>query len=361
MIPYSRHEITEEDKKAVLEVLSSDWLAGNGPITRQFEDALCEYTGYSNCVVLNSCTAALHLAFIVALEKYETIQTSNLTFVASVNAILLANKQARVVDPNRDTYLVDFNSKFDYFNGASVPVSFAGYPSNNAIVSDDAHYIQNSMAFNRDVEVSAGSTHAVKSICSAEGGYVLTNNGYFAQRIRQLADHGRLGGLCEEPGYNYRMPSLNAALGLSQLKRLDMNIWHKSEIADSYYKHWKHDNRIILPPNHPNHAWHLFVIRLPNCTASKRDRFRLLLKENNVATQVHYPPITSLPLYHKQRDRIKYGQVDSSAFYQERDFDEFYGSLVSIPIFASMTWSEVEIVQNTIDLALDQLEIEYAK
>lgn len=338
VIPYSRHTITGDDKRAVMAALDSDWIAGNGPIVREFEEAVAEYTGYKYAVAVNSATSGLHVALLTALAwleeeglKYSQIVIPALTFVATANAVLSLSKKVITTDV--------FGSLTNL--SCHIPVSYAGYPilnSRKAIVVDDAHYLYPKANSITDSPISVISTHPVKPITTGEGGVILTNTHDIYDTALSISNHGY--GQLGQYGYglNFRMPSINAALGLSQLKRASDNLEWRKEIAGRYYAAFVGINKIELPPYHEHHAWHLFVLRMRGVD---RDKFRLKLKAKGIGTQVHYRPL------------YLYDHIPKTVAAHPNTQDVWENG-VSIPMFSGMTNSDVTKVINAVCEVLNE-------
>lgn len=341
-LPYSRQTISKADREAVLNALDSPHIAGNGPLTQQFEESLAEYTGYRYAVAVANGSCALHLAYLCArmLRGLTCIVTTPLTFIATASAAIHANLNVVLGDINEHTYVLDTKSAY------RTPVSYAGYPANDAYISDDCHYIVRNMA-SRNIDISVGSGHPVKPIACGEMGWLLTNDFEAASYCRQLRDHGRVDGKAIVPGFNYRVSDILCALGISQLRRLDESLERRKQIASTYYEHWRDDSRIVLPANHDRHGWHLFVVRVKN-----RERFRELLLNEGVQTQWHYPLVQNLPIF-ANTDRIA---IDARVDLKKQN--EIGSQIVSIPLFAGMSDDDTNDVIMAVDMALDIMENE---
>jgi dTDP-4-amino-4,6-dideoxygalactose transaminase len=340
VLPYSRQDIREEDIATVSDALRGDWLAGCGPLTRQFEDALCEFTGYDHAIVTTNGGTALHLAYLASFRPGQTIWTTPLTFVATASEAVHAKLKVRLSDIDQETYLLS-RVGYNY-----VPVSYAGYPSVTAGVSDDCHYLYPNMAHDRPgVITSVVSLHATKTITSSEGGIVLTRSDDVAEHCRMMRNYGRIDGKSVCAGHNYRLPDVLCALGLSQLNRATTNLERRNEIAMTYYEHWQDDDRIKLPPYHDRHNWHLYPIRV-----KQRDRFRQLMATKRITCTVHYPLIHTLSIMANQPEISIDRDVDL------RKQIEIASQLVSIPLFSSMTDEDVMDVIEAVDITLDELE-----
>jgi dTDP-4-amino-4,6-dideoxygalactose transaminase len=340
VLPYSRQDIRDEDIAAVSDALKSNWIAGNGPLAKKLEDALCEYTGYEHAVVCSNGSAALHLAYLSHFDRGETIYTTPLTFVATASAAIHAGLKVCLSHIDENTYLLDKGGGHN-----RVPVSYAGYPSDNAVVSDDCHHLYPNMRHDRNVITSVQSFHAVKPLPLGEGACVLTRSDTVAESCRMMRNHGQIDGQSIIAGHNYRLPDYACALGLSQLPRLTSNLQRRIDIASAYYEHWRNDERIKLPPYHKRHAWHLFPVRV-----KQRDKFRQLMADKRITCTVHYRLIHTLPIMANQPEISVDYDVDLLSQHK------LGSELISIPLFSSMTDEDVMDVMEAIDITLDELE-----
>lgn len=321
MIPYVKHQVTQEDIDAVTECLRSDFLAGNGNVVRAFEKAIAEYTGYRFAIAVNSATSGLMVAYAISLSETLSATIPALTFVATHN-MLNRSIPYRIKDV-QNTLTLD---------RSDVGVSFAGYPVYHCLVADDAHYLYPDQVNNFN-KISVISTHPAKHITTGEGGVILTNDPVYYDEMSRLVDQGRgVNRVGFGFGYNFRMPSINAALGLSQLSRARANLAVRKRIAMFYMERLGGYDKIELPPWHPDHAWHLFVIRLRGID---RDWFREELKKEGIGTQVHYPPLYHYPHIRKTEDCPV--------------AEDAYANGLSIPLFSSMTTQETWDVVNAIE------------
>lgn len=318
--------ITTKDKKAVSTVLSSDWIAGNGETVEKFESAIAEYTGYKHAIAVNSATSGLFVAYSVVfpyigIPKGQPLSMPANTFVATANMAIAAGYTVKLVDTDDDGVL---RNRITH-----VSVTYSGNPEPQGIVGDDAHYIMRNMA-QRSQLVSVLSTHAIKPITTGEGGVVLTSDSILHERMRKLVDHGR----SQDGfgfGYNFRMPAINAALGISQLAAMDENLETRKTIA-AMYKTQLCDIPVQHPAWHDTHCWHLYPIRAESQVV--RDKLRQFLFDNNVGTQINY---TSLDTYE---------HIGESEYQQNAR--EYARYSLSIPMSAAMTQDEAQYVIDTI-------------
>jgi len=342
-LSYGKHWITEEDIAAVNAVLRSERLT-QGPVAEKLESELCRRTGAGHCVVVSSGTAALHLACLaVSLERFGEeaawrAVTSPITFTATANAPLHAgadsvafsdvNTESGLIDPDAAGEVVDVQSNGGREPGILLPVSLNGLPPNLAelektarrfnwaMIEDAAHSLGGTYEAGRMSCASAScvhgeaailSFHPVKHITCGEGGAVLTHDGALARRVRRLREHGLVraaqtpAGTAwkytqEDLGLNYRLSDLHAALGLSQLGRLETIAERRRGLAAAYRELLDKplfQEQVALPPDEPGHSWHLFAIRFREAPA--RDAAYAFLREAGIGAQVHYQPVYHLP------------------------------------------------------------------
>jgi dTDP-4-amino-4,6-dideoxygalactose transaminase len=344
---YSQQSIDESDIAAVVKVLRSPWLT-QGPEVERFEAALCEYTGARYCVAVSSGTAALHLAYRVARKR--RLQTSPLTFVATANAAVMVGMDVCFADVDSGTGNVSLTGFHDCL---SVPVHYAGraapIPDTGAVVEDAAHALGGNCA---DCCGKIGncahslatclSFHAVKSVACGEGGAVLSNVEGFAQEVRELRSHGRSAdGECQAVAPNYRLTDIQAALGRSQLLRLDAGVAHRAELAARYTDLLRHVDGVKCPEPMPGGAWHLYTARFDE---TQRDRILSELKSSGILAQKHYsPPVHLHPAYRKRfgYERAEFPNAEAWA-----------ASEISLPLHVGMSDRDVNRVVEALKVAL---------
>jgi len=339
-ILYGHQFIDSSDIKEVVKVLKSDWLT-QGPKVLEFEKELAKYCGAKYAMACSSGTAALHLAYLAAGLKTgdEAITTPN-TFAATANMLLAVGAKPVFGDIRLDTYNLD-ESKIEKLvnkkTKAIVPVHFAGQPcemkkikniarKNKLIVIEDAchalgaKYRNSKIGSCRYSDMAVFSFHPVKSITTGEGGAVLTNNKKYYERMILLRSHGihkdKQGkNIMAELGFNYRLTDIQAALGISQLKKLDKFIKYRRQVADWYKRAFAGDENIILPKEIKSNfsSWHIFVIRVAN--NQRRDKLAAYLKEKGVGVNFHYPAVYGHPFY--RRSGYKNVKLEKMETYQK--------------------------------------------
>jgi UDP-4-amino-4,6-dideoxy-N-acetyl-beta-L-altrosamine transaminase len=369
MIPYGRQDITQADIDAVIGVLKSDYLT-QGPIVAQFEQSVVSFTGAKHAVAVSNATAALHIACLaLELGPGDWLWTTPNTFVASANCALYCGAQVDFVDIDPKTYnlcpqklevkLIQAH-KTNKLPKVVVPVHFAGQPCDMAaihalgqkygfkIIEDASHaiggrYKDEPVGNGRYSDITVFSFHPVKIITTGEGGMALTNNDQLATRLGLLRSHGitRDSAMMTQPihgpwhyqqvalGFNYRMTDIQAALGVSQMKRLECYVTRRHQIAKRYNELLA-DLPLILPWQGPNclSAHHLYVVRLQldRIALSHREVFEAL-RANEIMVNLHYIPVHTHPYYRKMG--FNYGDYPCS--------EQYYEESISIPIYPTMT------------------------
>jgi perosamine synthetase len=361
MIPYGRQSIDAADIDAVADVLRSDWLT-QGPTVDRFEDAIAERVEARHAVAFSSGTSALHgAAFAAGWGPGDQVFTSPLTFMASANCARYVGARPRLVDIDAATLNLDVSQVPRDADGV-VPVHYAGLPVDLAAIDVDRTKVVEDAAHALGASDPSGpigncahsamccfSLHPVKPITTAEGGVVTTNDDELNDRLRRFRSHGivhkpELGGWYYEisdVGYNYRLTDVQAALGLSQLTKLDRFIARRNEIA-SHYREVLANLPIGLPPAAPQgfvHGYHLFAVQVSN-----RRQVYERLRSAGVATQVHYVPIHHHPV-----------SIDTGV--SARDLpvcNAVYDRLLSLPIFPDLTDEHVGAVVAALTRSIDE-------
>lgn len=376
-LPYGRQSIDQSDIDEVIGVLKSDFLT-TGPKVKDFEKALADQCQARYAVAVSSGTAALHLAYAAAgLGPGDEIITSPLTFAATANAALMVGANVKFCDVDPVSMNLDAQQVKNHIHEKTkviAPIDFAGLaadmesfrklaaPHNIILVEDAAHALgalKNGQAVGSIADMTTFSFHPVKTITTGEGGAITTNSQELYETICNLRNHHMVRDHkkveIENPppwhyeiqsiGYNYRLTDIQAALGLSQLKRLPAFLRKRRDIASYYIEQLGTDPRLIMPPveNHQEHGWHLFVLRLSDKT------FRRALVEElhrqGILAQVHYIPVNAQPLYRKLGAKPE----DTPIAY------EIYEQSLSIPCYPALTEQEMQYVVETILKSLNQI------
>ena len=376
-IPYGRHEITDEDIHAVIDVLKSDFLT-QGPKVKEFEDAFAKYIGAKYSVAVANGTAALHLCTLaLGVKKGDKVITTPITFAASANCVRYADGEVVFADIDPETYLLDIykvrklleTSPKGTYKGI-IPVDFAGRAINLEqyrqladefglwIIEDSCHapggYFIDSKGKQQNcgngefAELAIFSFHPVKHIACGEGGMITTNDEILYHELRNLRTHGIQQipelrqfnhGLwyyeIQELGFNYRLTDFQAALGKSQLERAESGLKIRKTIAAIYKKAFTGKPYIIRQVgNIEGHAYHLYVIEFKNRTGLYE-----FLREKGIYAQVHYIPVHLMPYY--RQFGWKEGDMPIA--------ENYYKHCLSLPMFPTLTKEEQKYVIKTID------------
>lgn len=372
-LPFSQPSITEADIAAVSEVLRSGWIT-TGPKAAELEQKFCDYVGCPGAVALSSATAGMHLALrALGIGVGDEVITPSMTWVSTVNLIALAGAKPVFADIDKDTLMVSPSSIEECVTPRTrliIPVHFAGAPvdigpirqlaDNRAIslIEDAAHalgthYMGEHVGHNG---TSIFSFHPIKNITTGEGGMFCSDNQDLLDRVRRLKFHG-LGvdaydrhaqGRCPqaevlEPGYKYNMPDILAALGISQLARVDELNRQRTRLAMRYRERLAQIDEILPlsdPPYPIKHAWHLFIIRLDTDKAGlSRDQFMSELKQKNIGTGLHFRAV-HLQKYYRESMGLRRGMLPNTEWNSDR--------ICSLPLFADMTAEDVDDVASAI-------------
>ncbi len=377
MIPYSRQSINENDINEVIKVLKSEMIT-QGPIVEKFEKTICSYTSSNYSVLTNSATSALHISCLaLGLSKGDILWTSPNSYVASANVGLLCNAKVDFVDIDPENYnmcptalsiKLKNAEKLGQLPKIVMPVHFAGQSCDMIkikklsekygfkIIEDASHAIGGSynntkIGSCRFSDITVFSFHPVKIITTAEGGCATTNNDEIFEKLKLLSSHG----VTRNPkfmaeknsdkwvydqisiGFNYRMSDMNAALGLSQLLRIDCFLKKRNKIAKKYFQQLKNiDLKLPKQEDYNLSAFHLFPIQVKN-----RKRIYELFHQNDIKVNVHYRPIHTQPFWQKRG--FKSGLFPNSEFY--------YSQAISLPIFYDLNDelqdNVIKILQNS--------------
>jgi UDP-4-amino-4,6-dideoxy-N-acetyl-beta-L-altrosamine transaminase len=373
-IPYARPDITADDIQAVVDVLHNEWLT-QGPLQGQFETAIAKYAGVRYAVAVANGTAALHLIYLaMGVGPGKTIWTSPNTFVATANAAYYCGGKADFVDIDPRTYNLSPDSLAHKLETQQkdlpfliVPVHFSGQSAameeisslarnrGIAVVEDASHAIGGTyqgqpIGCCRWSDAAVLSFHAVKIITSGEGGMILTNRTDLYEKLLRLRTHGitRRAKLFQqsnpgpwyyeqlELGYNYRLTDIQAALGLSQAKRIDYYVARRSQLAHQYDQALA-DLPVVRPWQDPRAAssWHLYVVQLATEQVKKTQREVFEdLRHAGIGVNLHYIPVHLQPFYRE------FG-------FRAGDFPQaeaYYGRAITLPLFPGLRSDELEFV-----------------
>ncbi|EJS45989.1 TPA: UDP-4-amino-4,6-dideoxy-N-acetyl-beta-L-altrosamine transaminase [Bacillus thuringiensis] len=369
-LPYGQQQIDEYDIQAVVDVLKGDFLT-TGPMVQQFEEAIAKYVGAKYTVSFSNGTAALHAAcYAAGITEGDEVITTPMTFVASANCILYQGAKPVFADIDNETYNISPKSieeKITNKTKAIIPVHYTGQPveleaiqkiakQNNLIIIEDAAHALGATYKNKKIgsigDMTMFSFHPVKHITTGEGGVITTNNPLFYEKLVQFRTHGierNPQKLLENHGpwyyemqflgYNYRITDIQAALGLSQLSKLDSFIKIRKKYVDIYSKEFSCLSEIIIPKQLPqtSSSWHLYIIRLnTKLLKCNRKEFYEALQRENIGVNVHYIPVHLQPFYQKL------GYEKGICPQAENVYEE----IITLPLFPKMTEADVwDVIQ----------------
>lgn len=371
MINYGKQFLDKRDIFQVQKVLKSNFLT-QGPEVKKFENSLKNYFGAKFCSVVSNGTAALHLAAkALNFKKNDFIFTTPNSFLATSNCILYLNATPVFVDIDKDSYNIDveklerkikFYKKKNKRIKAIIATDYAGHPCDwkklykikkkykLSLINDNCHaigasYFKSKKYAVKYADIVTHSYHPVKNITSGEGGSILTNNKKIDEKIKLLRSHGYNKSINKywhynmtDLGYNYRLSDLNCALGNSQLKKLNLFVKRRRNIAKIYDKEFADQDHIYVPKVNKNvdHAYHIYPLKIDfkKFKITKSD-FILKMKKKRIMLQVHYIPIFNQP-YYKKRFKIKQKEF--------KNVSEFYSQEVSLPMYFSLQNKQVKYV-----------------
>jgi UDP-4-amino-4-deoxy-L-arabinose-oxoglutarate aminotransferase len=372
-LPFSKPSISEHEIAAVADVLRSGWIT-TGPQAVEFEKAFRRYCRADGAVALSSATAGMHLLLAaLGIGPGDEVITPSMTWVSTVNLIVLAGAKPVFADVDRDTLMVSRETVEPLINDRTrliVPVHFAGAPVDMAplrqlaleknihIAEDAAHAVGTEY---RGERVGLRGTaifsfHPIKNMTCGEGGMFCTDDPDLLERIRRLKFHGlgvdafdrTMQGRSPqaevlEPGFKYNLTDIAAVLGMGQLDRLDGFIEKRAFLANRYRALFSEVDEImpLAVPSYPmRHAWHLFIVRLDNDKAGMgRDDFMVELKKKNIGTGLHFRAVHTQK-YSRETLNLPEGVLPGTEWNSER--------ILSLPLFPDMTPEDVDTVVDTI-------------
>lgn len=378
MIPYGRQNISQEDIDAVVDVLRSDFIT-QGPVVPEFEKIVASYTGAAHAVAVNSATSALHIACLaLGVGPGDLVWTSPITFVASANCARYCGADVDFVDIDPRTYNLSLPCLVEKLKDAKrnnrlpkvvIPVHLSGQSCDMEaiyslsieygfrIIEDASHAIGGSyknekIGSCRYSDITVFSFHPVKIITTGEGGMAVTNNLALVKRMARLRSHGITRYPEEmtcppdgawfyqqiELGFNYRMTDIQAALGISQMRRLDEFVSQRHVIAKRY-EVLLHESEVTRPWQHPDthSALHLYVVRLPAGTlkSNRREVFERM-RAAAIGVNLHYIPLYRQPYY------------QNMGFIRENfpEAESYYAEAITLPIYPGLTPEQQSEVVN---------------
>lgn len=371
LLPYGKQWIDENDIAAVVEVLRGDWIT-QGPAIDRFERAVADYVGAKYAVAFCNGTAALHGAcFAAGIGPGDEVITSPITFLASSNCVLYMGGKPVFADIDPHTYNIDpdqIAARITDRTKAIVAVDFTGQPADMdrigmlardrglTVIHDAAHSL-GARYGGRNVgtfgDMTMFSFHPVKHVTTGEGGVIVTDREDLRDQLLLFRSHGmtrdaKLLQRNDGPwyyemqalGYNYRMTDLQAALGASQMEKLDRFVARRRKIASRYTEAFSDIPGLIVPHQHPqaDSSWHLYVLRWER----GRDEAFKQLRSRNIGVNVHYIPVYKQPYYQAL------GYVDG----QCPQAETYYETALSLPLFPRMTDADIEdVIREVGDIA----------
>ena len=351
--------ISKDDKKIVNKALSQSMLT-LGPQLEKFESDFCKYSNSKYAIAVSNCTAALHLSLMaLGIKKNDEVIIPDLTFVADANAVLACNAKPVITDINKENFflsIANIKKNITKKTKAIIPVHIYGQvcnideildvakDNNLKVIEDCAHAVG---TFHKSKHVGTlGSTgcfsfYPTKNITTAEGGMVITNSKQIAEKVRQLRSHGMTKSLQNrysseypwifdilEPGYNYRLDEIRAALGITQLKRIKKINELRKKASLYYFKNLQNIPGIVLPDmvNDKTHSYHLYTIRVTNQYKLSRNQLFKKLKDNGIRTTVYWMPIHKYTAYEKFAN--KSNVINTTKIYDE---------ILALPLFPNIS------------------------
>lgn len=381
MIPYGRQEILQNDIDEVVEVLRSDFLT-QGPQIPKFENVVSNYCGARHAIAVNSATSALHLACMAMnLGKGDYLWTSSITFVASANCALYCGAKVDFVDIDPRTFnmcpkalekkLIEAE-KLSKLPKIIIPVHLCGQPCDMKaifelskkygfkIIEDASHaigasYLNSKIGSCEYSDVTVFSFHPVKIITTGEGGMAVTNDSELSERIRLLSSHGITRNpkkMTHKPhgdwyyqqidlGFNYRITDIQAALGYSQIKRLDHYVKIRHSLANRYNNLLK-NFPLTIPYQDKNaySSFHLYVVRVDD--TNKHKKVFDYMRKNSIGVNIHYIPVHTQPYFRSQNKKFK----------NLSNTEDYYKNAMSLPIYPSMTTEQQDTVVSVLKDAM---------
>ncbi|MBU1153884.1 DegT/DnrJ/EryC1/StrS aminotransferase family protein [bacterium] len=368
-IPFIAHLLEEDDIQSVLEVLRSDWIV-SGPKVIEFEKSFKEYIGCKYAVALNSCTSALHLLLATLnIKEGDEVITTPFTFVATSNAILYQKATPVFVEVREDTFNIDPSKIEEAITPRTKAILLTHYGGQPAqldeireiaqrhhlfLLEDAAHAIGAEYKGKKVGSFGLGacfSFHAVKNVISGEGGMIATESQEIAEKAKKLRFFGIESDAwkrnksedywhyeVEELGFKYNMMDIQAAMGISQLKKVDRFQITRDQYAEMYNQAFEQIPEIKTPTVLPEvkTSWHLYVIKLNlKMLTISRDNLVRVLRESGVGTNIHYLPL-HLHKYFREKFKYQWGNFPIC--------ESLYQQILSLPLYQKMTREEVNLV-----------------
>jgi dTDP-4-amino-4,6-dideoxygalactose transaminase len=378
-LPFALPDISEDEIASVVESLRSGWIT-TGPKTKEFERRFAAEAGASHAVMVNSCTAALHLALeAIGLTAKDEVIVPSITFAATAEVVRYFGAKPVIVDVSARDHNIDpdaIERAITRRTKAILPVHFAGLPCDMdeitqiararsrpiAVIDDAAHAFPCSYKGRKVgtlADVTCFSFYATKTITTAEGGAALTENAEWADRMRIMSLHGISRDAWKRytadgswyyeivaPGYKYNLTDLASAIGLGQLSRAHSMLARRRWIAERYDEAFSMLGAFDLPPrlDDRDHAHHLYVLKVrPGVLSIDRARIIEELKARGIGASVHFIPLHTHP-YYRDRYRLRPTDLPVALELYERSF--------SLPIYSRMTDGDVDrVIDAVVDIA----------
>ena len=369
-VPFFNPYISKQDKIAVNKALNSTLLT-DGPTLQEFENKFSAFTKSKYGIGVSNATSALHLSLkSLGIGKGDEVIVPDMTFVATANSVLLSGATPVLADIDDDMNLSveSIERSLTKKTRAIIPVHFAGKVCNIkkmkkiatskglALIEDCAHAIGAKLD-NQHVgtfgDVGCFSFYPTKNITTLEGGMIITKSKKIAEYVKALRNHGITKSLLQryskgvpwdydivEPGYNYRLDEVRAALGISQLKQIKKLNMLRKKAFEYYNLHLKNIEGIItpLPSNKDEHSFHLYIIRITKKYVMSRDHLFEQLLKNGIRTSVHYKPLHMFTAFKKMAKRLD----------DLKNSELLYKEILSLPLYPSITKQEQDLVINYI-------------
>lgn len=361
-IPYGKQSIDENDIKAVVDVLKSDFIT-TGPKIEEFERKVADYVGAKYAVAIANGTAALHAACLAAgIGEGDEVITTPITFAASANCALYCGAAPVFADINKESYNIspaDIRRKLTEKTKAIIAVHFTGQPcemdeihkiadENNLIIIEDAAHALGADYKGKKIgslsDMTTFSFHPVKHITTGEGGMIVTNDEKLYERLKLFRTHGitreeKYLSRNDGPwyyeqidlGYNYRITDIQCALGISQMDKLDDFVEKRRMLVERYNNAFEEVSEIVVPKQVEgcNNSYHLYVIQVEN----RLEVFNKL-RTAGIGVNVHYVPVYKHPYYQKN------GYADVKC----PNAEEYYEHCISLPLYPKLTVKEQDYV-----------------
>ena len=363
MIPINLPKIDEEEVNAVVKVLRSGLLTnslGAGPMVTQFEREFSEFSGAKHAIAVNTGTAALHSAVLTTGIKHgDEVILPSFTFVATAEAVALAGGKPVFTDIDPQTYNIDpakIEKAVTTKTKTIVPVDLYGLPADIkpireiavehglAVVEDSAqahgatYYGKPAGAF---ADAACWSLYASKNITAGEGGVITTNSDEMAETMRMIRTHGEKTKYSSNMvGCNYRMPEIQAAIGLVQLKKLPSFVAKRQRNAQKLSELLAETDKLQLPhePKSRKHSWYLYTVRLKNADEKQRNKIVAELKKKGIGAEVYYAsPVHLMPYYHGSFGKQELPETEKAA-----------KQVFSLPVHPGVTEEQVEYIGKTL-------------